>query len=289
MKHPIYRENSDRGMMLKLKELGSSEKLKSLLLPVFENSNSTEGQCHAFVNRINTLIAVEESGCVLIQLKESEHWNESMSEKTIKKMSVDDIVMPYTAFTIDLTSAAWSKYEYVHVLKNDGNIVFTFEAVEEGGIRYHQMNLDSGKNIGSEIDTILALHDLQTMIDKALGKDSDNMREIIYKCISIIMFTSMFQKVTDKVLLHKVVNKGSKKRNIPNHTTSIIYLSQPSYRLTGKNKPTAHGASDKTWLQRGHFRRQPYGNRSAPQYRSIWIEMMWKGSGSKVLEKIIKV
>jgi len=204
-------------------------------------------------------------------------------------MSVQDIKVPYPALTIDLTNAAWTSYEYVYVLTVDNNIIFTFETIETGGTRYHQMKLDTGKNVKDEIDDILAVYDFQTLIDRALGKEINDMRETIYKCISIIMFTSMFQKVTDKVLLHKVANKGSKKRSIPDHVTTTVYLSQPSYTLSGKNNIISRGSSDKTWMQKGHFRRQPYGSRSAPTYKSIWIDAMWKGSGSKVLGKIIKV
>ena len=104
------------------------------------------------------------------------------------------------------------------------------------------------------------------------------------------MFTTMFQKVTSKVEKVKFVNKGSKKRNIPNHNTNVIYLTQPTYRLMGKD--TSHGkrgSSEKTWLQKGHWRRQPYGSRKSPQYRSIFIEAMWKGSGSKLVSKVYKV
>jgi len=288
MKHPIYRAQSDRDMMKKMMVTGTQE-FKSLIMPTFISAGRTESECSVYSNRIATLLQVQENGCVLIKLKDSEHWNESMSEKTIKKMDVSDLKMPYKAFTIDLTNAAWSGYEYVHVFFDGESKVFTFETVEDGGTRYHQMKLDDGKNIEDEIDAILTVFDMQQMIDRVLGTESKDMRETIYKCISIIMFTSMFQKVTDKVLLHKVANKGSKKRSIPDHVTTTVYLSQPSYTLSGKNNISSRGSSDKTWMQKGHFRRQPYGSRSAPTYKSIWIDAMWKGSGSKVLGKIVKV
>ena len=268
MKHPIYKTQSDRDMMQRLRELGNVDKMKSLLSPVFIEAGRTDNECSAFVNRIDTLRAVQDAGCVLIQLKDSEHWNESMSEKTIKKMSVDDIFMPYPAFTIDLTNAAWSKYEYVHILTDGESIVFTFEIVEAEGTHYHQMKFERGRNIEDEVEAILSIYDMQQLINVAIGKQSDDMREVVYKCISIIMFTSMFQKVTDRVLLKKVANKGSKKRGIPNHTTSIVYLSQPTYSITGKNTSSSREASSKTWMQKGHFRRQPYGSRSTPTYKS---------------------
>ena len=119
---------------------------------------------------------------------------------------------------------------------------------------------------------------------------SELLRAAIYKVVSIIMYTFMFQKVTDKVCITKTVNKGSKKRNIPDHTTHVTYLSQPTYRLLGRDSSTGkRGPSDKTWIVKGHFRRQPYGRRENPSYKQIWIDAMWKDKGAKVLEKTYKV
>ena len=130
---------------------------------------------------------------------------------------------------------------------------------------------------------------MMELLDAALGIERQNMRQVVYKCISIIMFTSMFQKVTDKVENIKFVNKGSKKRYIPNHNTSVVYLSQPTYRLVGAAAARGQKTSDKTWMQKGHFRRQPFGSRAAPSYKSIWIDAHWKGSGSKSVGKVYKV
>lgn len=288
MKHPIFRNNDDRKMMVVHRDYGR-DKFIETLSPSFAAAGQTENHCRAYVNRIGTLLEVEKYGCNLIKLRDAEHWNESMSEKTIKKMSVDDIYMPYPAFTIDLTNADWSKYEYVHAVKDREGLLFTFELAEKEGVKYHQMNLMLGKNVEDDINAILSISDLQELMDRTLGIKTTGMRDVVYKCISIIMFVSMFQKVTDKIEIVKSVNKGSKKRNMPNHNTSVTYLSQPTYKLLGKDNTGTRNSSNKTWMQKGHFKRQPYGKRSAPRYKSIWIDAMWKGSESKVLEKVIKV
>lgn len=311
MKHPIYKSEDDRKMMYAFSHFGR-DNLYEKLQPTFIAAGQSDNEAKAFINRIGTLVEIENGGCNLIQLKDADHWNESLSEKTLKKMSVADIKMPYPAFTIDLTNADWSTYEYVHVLDDKHYISFMFETKEDQGTRYFQMQMDHDQNVESEVDQILdANYGVQRELKRVadlLGKwDDDEAEEFfeskfaanktseeqahdsIYKVISIIMFTSMFQKEADRVQIHKVANKGSKKRIMPDHTTTITYLSQPTYTLTGKAATGDRKGSDKTWMQRGHFRRQPYGKRDNPMYKEIWIDAMWKGKGSKILERVIKV
>ena len=204
MKHPIFLDPSDRDSMAASRAADGKPKqwevLSSLVTKTFTDQGYSEQHAKAYINRINTMNYIQDSGCQLIQLKDPDAWDEVLSRKTIEKMKVSDITMPFPAFTIDVRSAEWTEYDYIHLAADPHNIIFYFDINTGAGHKHHVFTMASNENIADEVEKMLewerkigrqAMNDLEIFGINHTPKFK-LMENALYKVISIIMYSIHF-------------------------------------------------------------------------------------------------
>lgn len=74
---------------------------------------------------------------------------------------------------------------------------------------------------------------------------------------------------------NSVIKKGV--RNLKKNTQPAYLFSDIQYSY--QSNSNSNGGSKKAHLVRGHFRNQPFGKRTDPEYRTQWIEPYFTGDG----------
>ena len=277
MKHPIYRNlavSKQFRAFTRLKTMEDFEALSSRIVNTMMDSGANETAARSYVNRLTTYAMIEKNGHVLISLKQASEWNEDLSKKSLEKMPLSTLRLPFTAYMIDLNNATWTNYEYATLLYDGESVGIDVERTDKIGGLHHgsiTINLSDYETVGEAIDAL----DVGT-----------NLKNLAYKVLSLNLYILMFKKHKARVEEIKVVNVASKRKNIPKHTTTVLYLSQPKYKLHGKAAPGERESSQKSWIVAGHWRHQPVGKRELGGFKTIFVDPFWKGKGSAAMREV---
>lgn len=136
-----------------------------------------------------------------------------------------------------------------------------------------------------------ALIDLNT-IDKTienilnLQDINSHTKNIVIDCLSVLHYLAVYSidenRVQDNKKLIPDANRIKNKTQVSNNVESrnIIRINTSASTSIKSNRKNLIG-NDKSWLTRGHWRRQKY----TECIKLIWIEPFWKGTGKEIKNK----
>ena len=281
MKHPIYTDSILKLLNNYEESFGTLNELLAHL-----DTDTSKNDKEFTIRGILAIKLVKENGHNLITLSNNDDWQETLSIKTFRSMKVEDLLLPYEGFAISvqkgfhqavLEGVGVGELGYVLVGKIEGtlNLLATVD-VEGSDVQ------------GWQVRTL----EPTELISADLG-DNVWTEELLFKIVSICMYATTFKKDKSRVLpVKEVLFKGSKRKNIPRHTTSTVILKQPQYKLEGKSHTTSHSKSNKMWMVRGHWRNQPFGKYIEGEERKTkltFIDPHWRGEGSEVMIREVRI
>lgn len=210
------------------------------------------------MENINRVI---KNGFTILEVNKEE-FDSNISRKTIEKMLISNINMPFDSFSIKFNNEG--KESFIFVQNNKDKVIFSREL--ENGI----LSCELKKDYNEIIETL-----------KVYNEDSINM---ILDSLSVIMYFTAFKNEKNRVQISKILNKSNSTRKIAK-TISIIKLNTNIYENAQDNILDSH--SNKTWIVKGHWRNQWYGKEEIHKLK--WIDSYWKGDSKEQMQKIYKV
>ncbi len=280
MKHPIYRDTATLRIYNLWKD--DYEYFKEQAIGFVRDGSETVETINAMNDDFVMMQAVEAAGLVVIEASRDE-WESDISKRTISKMKIGDIKLPFNAGAIVDTSL------------DDDYLLFARAMVEGSGAGFLRLLVpvdelpaeEANKAQNRKGDIILTLPYSMT-VEEAVSKIGPSQSRYVYMTLSILMYISAFKDDNSRVVNKRLkACSASRKKGIPKHRVNKIVLKQKISEEGVSRDGSSRGSLSVSHIVRGHWRNQWYA--SLELHKPKWIDPYWKGSGKDELEKIYKV
>ena len=283
MKHPIYRD----AFIARMYGIWKNDRnfFKEQAIGFIRDGSETEESVLSYMEDFAMMEAVEKNGMVLIEADRGE-WESNISKKTLSKMKVGDIKLPFSAGAIT-SSALDSGYmlftrAMVNTTREDCLMLHVpvDELPEHDSLPSESVDNRKRKE-GMVIITLLN----SSVIGDDVSKLSENEANYVYSTLSMLMYISLFKNDNSRIKETRLrACSASKKKGTPKHRVNKIVLQQKVSKDKEGVTSSKRGTLTKAHIVRGHWRNQWYA--SLDSHKPKWIDPYWKGDGKEKIEKI---
>ncbi len=286
MKHPIYRDAYISRLYSIWKN--DSDFFKEQARAFMRDGSETVESISAYMEDFAMMESIERNGMVVIEANRSE-WDSKISKKTLSKMKIGDIKLPFHAGAITSSTL------------DDGYMLFsraTIESTGESALRlqipvnelpkYNKESSETNSYKEGERGTIIINLLNTSIIGDSVSEFDEDGANYVYSILSIFMYISLFKNDSNRVKETRLkACSASRKKGVPKHRVNKIVLRQKISKSNESIKNSKRGILTKSHIVRGHWRNQWYPKEEF--HKPKWIDPYWKGDGKEELEKIYKV
>ena len=293
--HPIYKEDNIVYKMLAehLNDIEKYDQLLAVLIGLRDAISNTDSPTGHYKLLSKIFKDIVNNGHVCINVGEDD-WSYDMTQKTLEQIRLKDLKLAFKSGTIvygnkdiHFTVLPVEEYKRIFNVKREFTsdevmLVCCLENDPE-----NMINNKFAYVLESDAMIISTASDIKNYNFIPNKESVDKSVEILTLLISILIYTSMYRDVKERVKIKNVKVPRTVTNSVPKHKINQINLFQ---KISNDQEVTREGSSwksDKRWLVRGHIRKQFY--KTTGEYKLIFIDPFWKGDGIEEVEKVYNV
>ena len=295
--HPIYKEENLSYRLL-IEYLDNIEEYDQLLVDfislrnVITNTKSDKTAGHYKVLSV-IFRDIINNGHVCINVGEND-WSYDMTQKTLEQIRLKDLKLAFKSGTIvyghkDIHFTVLPVEEYKRIFNVEREITST-EIMLVSCLEINPETMASFTYVYVLESDMLLINSTSNINNYSRTPDKETVEkstEIITILISILIYTSMYRDVKERVKFKSVKVPRTVTNKVPKHKINQINLFQKISNDQEVSREGSSWKSDKRWLVRGHIRKQFY--KTTGEYKLIFIDPFWKGVGIEEVEKVYNV
>lgn len=252
------------------------------------------------------------SGKIKIEIEED--LSKKLLQTKLEGVYFSDIIFPFNSFYLsvdfmsvlcdDMIDKSQAKIDGVYIIKSEDKLEITIITSDKYS-RFICLNYPISQD--QTIDNLISTHStIKTYsyeeMEKVVGhiNEDDEIKKIdgvdcdcsavTHLVFSILLYLTSFwndenKRIVqtydyDNLLKRKNKKINSKKFAIKKaNAENIIYLNHKKSNQKKSLYQNKINNSNKFFIVRGHWRKQPIGKKNRPETKIIWIEPYWKGEG----------